>query len=46
MPKCLQQQLINSRVVKPRGRNEETEKETEERHKGRSKGREGMKRYC
>lgn len=44
MPECLQQQLINSRVVKPRGCNEETE--TGERHKGRSKGREGMKRYC
>lgn len=45
MPECLQQQLINSRVVKPRGCNEETERETGERHKGRSKvgrGNEGI----
>lgn len=28
MPKCLQQQLISSRVVMPRGCNEETEGET------------------
>lgn len=25
-PECLQQQLINSRVIEPRGCNEETEK--------------------